>query len=87
MSDIGEQWCKASREKYWSEIDADEKIARLRKEVKCLQLLLSDVRDQVQRLGRHSHDQRGEIVIRLLDSGGPMMGSIGRHGDTDDIYF
>lgn len=81
-----EQCEKASRQAWWSEIDSDEKIKRLREKIKRLDESMSGVRRQIFRLNKHIHGADGELLQRMLtqnDDEGPYL----RDKGGDDIYF
>lgn len=50
------------REKYWSEIDTDEKIERLRAFVKNLQGENNRLRSTINSIKQHTHDDQGKAV-------------------------
>jgi len=58
----------AKRPKYWSELDSDEKIEKMRKEIKNLQRQLDansrSTNDKLFCLERHSHSD-GKVVVDL----------------------
>jgi len=56
---------KAHREKYWSECDDQEKIRRLRQEVKLLQADVSKLMRFMHFLSNHNH-QDGSVVIPIF---------------------
>ena len=57
-----------SREKYWSELSLEEKVGRLRLEVKRYQYLVDHLRQVVSLLERHRHSGDGsEITVPLID--------------------
>lgn len=70
------------REKYWSEIDAYERIARLRIVLKQLQVTVSSLESKVYDLEHHSHDTAGRAVSPL---GNALLEP--RPPDGDDQYF
>lgn len=55
---------KPSREKYWSELDADGKIERMRQEVRRAQNQLVEAQENIRQLLQHSHSG-SDIVIPL----------------------
>lgn len=80
-----EQCEKTSREEWWSEIDANEKANRLRKEVKRMRRQMKEVVADIRRLRRHRHNLvTEELMYFLSDSGGPVDY---RDKDGDDVYF
>ena len=78
---------KASREQHWSEIDSDRKIERLREEVKRWQRIVSDMRETVEKLSRHTHGPNDEkpLISILHQEGYPMHTRYKE--DSDDVYF
>ena len=78
---------KASREQHWSEIDFDRKIERMREEVKRWQKIVSEMREKMEKLSRHTHS---------IDGGKPMISMSYQEGypmhtryqeDSNDVYF
>lgn len=66
MSDTSnDEWKKACRQSYWSEIDDTEKIRRMREVVKKLQRDVEKLNKLFDRLSIHNHLSNGEIVIPL----------------------
>jgi len=57
---------KTSREKYWKELDVNEKIERMREVVKRLQLAVEKLSNSYLQLERHDHLD-SQVVIRLPD--------------------
>ena len=84
--------CTASREKYWSEITADERIARLRSELKRTQRRCEEqgklIAKLVTRSEAHEHGANGRPVMPLDSSRheerdeAPLRGTQG-----DDCFF
>ena len=75
------------REKYWSEISIEEKIERMRKEVKSLQREIRSLGDLLQNLSEHNH-LNNEIVMPLRSRRGHGEGEqMGRGPGKDDVYF
>ncbi len=74
------------REKYWSELTADEKIERQRRVIKANAVEIRRLSDNVRDLLRHRHLDN-EIVVELrsfrndVACGQPIM------ANNDDIYF
>lgn len=67
---IGKEICmneKSGRDKYWSELDSDSRIERLRHEVKRLQFAQQRLTEITQLLRRHQHNQNGAVVVDLPD--------------------
>ena len=74
------------REKYWSEINDEEKVERLRKEVKLLRRQAQEFKTTLLKLREHGHDMTGKPTIPLISQGGH--GFIGQQvPDGDDVYF
>ena len=82
---------KASRERYWSEIDDKEKIRRLRQQVKELQHSMQIMRDKVDILINHQHGNDNKLLVKYEDS----LSYVARYGRisgnprnfNDDVYF
>ena len=73
------------REKYWSEIDSDERIERLRLEVKRLIRQLQEAQDKIFKLSVHQHASDGTMLTRFNEPGGGYMPRSNVQGD--DVYF
>jgi len=73
------------REKWWSEIDLEEKTARLRRRVKQIEEDLRGLRDNMWRLGEHTHGNGGVLVP--MDTYSTSMGLIDEGEIDDDVYF
>ena len=80
-----EENCVPYREKWWSEIDSDEKIERMRKEVKRIDRAISRMRAQIYRLNHHLHGEQGELLQKLLTT--QEEGIVPFDKDGDDVYF
>lgn len=69
---MSNQICTASREKYWSEITADERIARLRSELKRTQRRCEEqgklIAKLVVRSEDHEHGANGRPVMPINSS-------------------
>ena len=75
------------REKYWSEIGIEEKVERMRREVKSLKSFMHVLSDKIDRLLEHSHLE-GKIVIPLDRYGrGGEENAFSAGGKKDDVYF
>jgi hypothetical protein len=78
---------RESRQKYWSEIEVEEKTKRLRDELKRAQREVGELRGVVEALTNHTHkDGRVLTDLRfgaLRDFSQPRM----RHDKGDDVYF
>ena len=61
------QLSKATREKYWSELTADEKIERMRQQVKHIQSRCSVCTKELKTVSRlfhdHQHAESGKILV------------------------
>ena len=84
---------QVSREKYWKELSIEEKIERMRQQVKHTQYQQDDTRETVMRLNenfsRHKHVD-GEISVSLdAAHGRPEQYSPGRRiaVNPDEVYF
>jgi len=76
-----------SRQKYWSELKSDEKIERLREQVKSVQYRQQGMEELLQRLNNHSHLPDGSIVVPLHgDYPQQVHGSL-RWEKDDEVYF
>ena len=78
---------KEVRERWWSEIDLNAKIERLRKELKRAQRTVRDNERIIRKLLRHVHGEKGELLIPFsyLDGEGESYGM--RGANPDDTYF
>lgn len=78
-----------SREKYWKEKTADEKIETLREEVKILGRTVSELFAIVEQLKKHGHMSNGQLSVPLSnDSGEPTAGYRSyRYGNGEDRPF
>ena len=77
---------KVSREKYWSEIDVEEKTERLRWETKKMQKNLSECLKRLGKLEEHSHGELG-LLIPLKKHYQPENHGTGRFETNDTVYF
>lgn len=77
---------KTSRQKWWSEIDSEEKTARLRHRVKELESSLGELRNQLRKLLKHQHGDR-ELLIPLDTYSGESERAYARGKTNDDVYF
>jgi hypothetical protein len=77
------------RMKYWKELNQEEKIGRMREQVKELKFILSRQAELVEKLLSHTHNQTGEIVTKLdrnsQYSGNVIGGFTG--SNSDETYF
>ena len=92
---MNEQPEMPSREKYWKELSIEEKIERMRQQVKLTQYQETDTRETVMRLAenfsRHEHGERGITVALDVAASRPMMEIKGRRTgrpvNPDEVYF
>jgi regulator of replication initiation timing len=84
----------AQREKYWSEIKADEKIERLRTLLKSMVSENNRLRSELNKIKRHTHDESGKAVtIKPLSEEYGEDSQIGAgiyktaSGNPDDTYI
>jgi hypothetical protein len=78
-----------SREKYWSELTTDEKVERMRNEVKDLIRLVVQLDYRLRLLFRHSHSE-GRITAPIDEIRAEVIGSMGGEVEpsmNDDVYF
>jgi len=75
---------KAYREKYWGELDADAKIARLREVVRRMQREQRDLMRQMGMLRRHAH-LNGKMLSEIREYDSPEEER--RRDLGDDVYF
>lgn len=87
---------QTSRPKYWAELSIEEKLERLREEVKGTQQSqrygferLSDVQRQVGRLNGHTHDASGRAVVGIYDEPncGQSCAELKDSADPSKVYF
>lgn len=57
-----------SRERHWEEAEASDKIERLRDEVARLCNVVQQQAQIIVKLGGHSHDQTGKLMVPLTES-------------------
>ena len=77
---------KASREKYWSEINSEEKTARLRHRVKELESSLGELRNQLGKLLKHQHGDSG-LLLPMDTYLGQSERAYARGEADEDVYF
>jgi hypothetical protein len=82
---VMEDCANVSRNKYWSEIDPEEKCKRLRQEVNRMQRTIREVAKVVYNLADHSHAQNGEVLIPIHKKDG--MDEERKVTAGDDCYF
>ena len=71
------------REKHWGEIDSDEKIERMRTEVRHLREELDHLRKAYKNMESHQHLSDGEIVVPFKKTRRHLLREVIR----DDQYF
>lgn len=74
---------QVSRRRYWSELTLEEKVERMRDEVKDMKITQFNHADTLQDFMYHSHKQDGTVVSELLQR--PTDSSRWERGD--DVYF
>lgn len=52
-----------SRDKYWKELTVEEKVERMRINVKSMQHEVRTLQDDVETIFKHAHDKDGKLVI------------------------
>jgi len=86
---MNDEEMKCEREKYWSEIDIEEKINRTRRAVKHLQADVSMLMKFMRLFQSHSHTPDGSVVIPMFMKDEPCLDNR-RYMNTangDDVYF
>ena len=73
------------RRTYWSEIDSNAKIERLREEVKKLTREASNLVLKMYKMENHAHVANGNAVVSLTYSRGCGLNT--PHQDGDDVYI
>jgi len=86
MSEKNSKGFIAAREKFWSEVDADEKCRRLRKQVKRLETEITSLSKLIAGLLDHEH-LNGRILQPLYGMGNGNTGFATNYNDKDDVYF
>lgn len=82
-----------SRQKFWSEINDQEKLQRSREVIKQLQLQVANLVATVTRLQgiveRHQHGVAGEVLVpaQSRESGAMLSEARARSGSGDECYF
>ena len=81
-----------SRQKYWSEITADEKIERLRDLCKSVVSQNDSLRRELAKIKRHTHDESGKAVsVKPLaedyDEYGSSQLAGAMKGNKDEVYI
>jgi conjugal transfer/entry exclusion protein len=78
---------KICREKYWSELTTEERVERMREQVKNLQREIRSLGNLIQNLSEHNH-LNNEIVMPLRSRRGLEKTEQTRRGPgKDDVYF
>lgn len=79
-----------SREKYWNELNAHERVSRMRGIVKTQGSKIKELGQQIDKLMKHSHSN-GEITIPLNADNGATIGLEFRRVSTPEedekVYF
>jgi hypothetical protein len=75
-----------SRQKYWKELTADEKVERLRSEVKRLSSLCIHLSSILERLREHQHAQGGGILVPFDQQTGQHERA-GNAASNDEVYI
>jgi len=84
---VMEETSKPTRQKYWSELDADEKIERMRDVVRDLKESLSGSNKNWDNFRNHKHNKEGEPVVeKRLAYGGDVCERAERK-KNDEVYF
>jgi len=80
---------KSSRPKYWSELNSDEKIERMRDEVKMLKSQSQNFVNKMNRLENHEHSPSGKILTPYNQNSGLgiAMSSGGIISNPNEVYF
>ena len=55
--------CLPQEPKFWNELNSDEKIERMREQIKELNRQIMDIRRNVQALCIHRHNAKNEVVV------------------------
>ena len=97
---IEKESCVPCRDKYWSELDIEEKIERMRGIAKSQEERLGSLQESFYRIHafieKHSHDNNGKLLMRidgdeLRQVGGfpfPPRETLSRNpGNKDEAYF
>ena len=77
---------KASREKYWEELDDSGKIERLREVIKQQSRSLENATKIVEKLRNHSHSESGRIMVFAFREYGEEESLVGYRG-RDPQWF
>lgn len=75
---------KVSRNKYWSEVDTEEKCKRLREETKRMQRKFDMVMSSLSQLLSHEHGKKGNLLVGLNSTHGEDQP---RRTTGEDVYF
>jgi len=92
MATEGQEQCKPMREKYWSELDDQERVERMRLEIRHLKSQNKQLIESVRQLLNHTHASQCSSPSIPIDSafGSRIRGyGIGSGGaaDRDDLYI
>ncbi len=88
---------EVSREKYWNELSADEKVERMRQVVHSMQYQLEYANEQLHKmrghLYKHYHDANGKLVApinehdSIIGGGGLVGSSLRSNKNPNEVYF
>jgi hypothetical protein len=77
-----------SREKYWSELTTDEKVKRMRDQVKSLIRIVDRLDYKLNLLLRHSHhDHEGRVTVSIDECRQVIGEKVRPDINKDDVYF
>lgn len=80
--------CMPSRQKYWGELTADEKLERMRAEVKSLKVTVNSLNDFIQLLLDHSHGSNNKVVTTIDNATQHLRCKLAdRSPRGDEVYF
>lgn len=89
---------KADRQKYWKELDIEEKIERMREVMKSNMYFQEANTERINKISnhfyKHQHDSKGDMMAPLKEYGddsyslsNKIGGKIGLGINNDEIYF
>ena len=83
---------ETTRMKYWKELDADEKVERMREQVKRLEMRIENMGRLIDKLTSHRHGEDGQlhVLFNPFESGyggspSRLLPSVPR--EDDEVYF
>ena len=87
VSDTSKDQSQPMRKKYWSELDVDRKMGRMRSEVKQIKARQESLSAVLDELRVHTHASDGSILIPLHSPYG--QGEVARRlpEKDDEVYF